>query len=219
MEQLKNRLLILITGLSGSGKTTTAKNISKRITESGYSCNIISMDNFYKGGPQDNYDVLDAFNLDKLTSSVDKLLSGKTISYNFYSHMHSQHTSALIINEPSDVVIVEGILCANVPYLVNRAEMIIYVDTPVETCFERRLIRDISAWRNIHTSKLLDVEKAEEEEKRKILRMYYDIVIPCAKKYHDQLEDEKLIKIPNNEPNDTDINSEAIKNMLLARLR
>ena len=142
-------MIIGICGGTGSGKTT----IAKKIVESVGAENVIliEQDSYYKNlsdMPLDerhkaNFDHPNAFDGELLVAHLQQLKKGKAIEkpvYDYKSHVRSGQTERI---QPKPVVIIEGILIFAEPRLLDLLDVKVFVDTPADVRFIRRLQRDI----------------------------------------------------------------------------
>lgn len=143
-------LIIGISGGTGSGKTTVANRILETVRAS--EVVFIQQDSYYrniKDLPLDfrqvaNFDHPDALDHDLLVGHVRKLKAGAPIElpiYDFKTHTRLNETRAV---EPKPIVIVEGILIFAEPRLLEQLDIKVFVDTPDDIRFIRRLRRDIA---------------------------------------------------------------------------
>jgi uridine kinase len=143
-------LIIGISGGTGSGKTTVANGILDTVK----ACEVvfIQQDSYYrnlKDMPLDfrqvaNFDHPDAIDNDLLVNHVRKLRAGEPVElpiYDFRTHTRSNETRAV---EPKPIVIVEGILIFSDPRLLEQLDVKVFVDTPDDIRFIRRLRRDVA---------------------------------------------------------------------------
>jgi uridine kinase len=146
---MKTGILIGISGASGSGKTLVAKNIFKRLGSD--KVVILQEDSYYKdlsNIPFDdrkgrNFDHPDAFDHQLLSMHIRELLNGKTIEHPIYDYStHSRKSETKIIG-PHHIIVLEGILILNEPFLRDLMDIKIFIDTAPDICFIRRLKRDI----------------------------------------------------------------------------
>ena len=142
-------LIIGISGGTGSGKTTVANRILDTV-EAGEVV-FIQQDSYYrnlKDLPLDyrhvaNFDHPDALDNDLLVNHVRKLRAGESVElpiYDFRTHTRANETRPV---EPKPIVIVEGILIFAEPRLLEQFDIKVFVDTPDDIRFIRRLRRDI----------------------------------------------------------------------------
>lgn len=148
MDNLVN-LVIGICGGTGSGKTTVAKSILDKV--SAKDVVFIQQDSYYrnlKDLPRDyrglaNFDHPDALDNDLLVHHIRKLKAGEPVElpvYDFKTHTRLDDTLRI---EPQPIVIVEGILIFADPRLLEQLDIKVFVDTPDDIRFIRRLKRDI----------------------------------------------------------------------------
>jgi len=143
-------MIIGISGGTGSGKTTVANRILESVRAS--EVVFIQQDSYYRNIedlPLDlrevaNFDHPDALDNDLLIHHVRKLKSGEPIDlpiYDFKTNTRLSETSPLA---PKPIVIVEGILIFAEPRLRELMDIKVFVDTPDDIRFIRRLRRDIA---------------------------------------------------------------------------
>jgi len=143
-------MIIGICGGTGSGKTTVANRILESVSAS--EVVFIQQDSYYrnlKDLPLDyrqvaNFDHPDALDNDLLVNHVRRLRAGEPIElplYDFKTHTRLVETRAV---EPKPIVIVEGILIFAEPRLLEQMDIKVFVDTPDDIRFIRRLRRDIA---------------------------------------------------------------------------
>ena len=165
----KNTLLICVCGGSGSGKTTVSKEI-KKILPKNISSQWICLDNFYRkdlaktvqnsSHTNINFDHPNAFDWDLAFETIKKLMNAETAQMPVYDYVNSRRSDKVTIVNPVDVIIFEGILTLYDPRINELASIKIFVDTPDDERFIRRLLRDknergrnddnvISQWRNV----------------------------------------------------------------------
>ena len=143
-------MFIGICGGTGSGKTT----IARRILEAVGAENVIlvEQDSYYRNlsdMPLDerhhaNFDHPDAIDSEMLMNHLKSLKRGQSIEmpvYDFKTHTRSNQTAHI---EPKPVVIIEGILIFSEPRVRDLLDVRVFVDTPDDIRFIRRLRRDIA---------------------------------------------------------------------------
>lgn len=142
-------LIIGISGGTGSGKTTVANRILESVKAS--EVVFIQQDSYYrnlKDLPLDyrhvaNFDHPDALDNDLLVNHIRKLRAGESVElpiYDFRTHTRANETRSVA---PRPIVIVEGILIFADPRLLEQMDIKVFVDTPDDIRFIRRLRRDI----------------------------------------------------------------------------
>jgi uridine kinase len=143
-------LIIGICGGTGSGKTTVANRILESVSAS--EVVFIQQDSYYRNItdlPLDyrhiaNFDHPDALDNDLLVNHVRRLKSGEAVDlplYDFRTHTRMNETRHV---EPKPIVIVEGILIFADPRLLEQMDIKVFVDTPDDVRFIRRLRRDLA---------------------------------------------------------------------------
>jgi len=143
-------MIIGISGGTGSGKTTVANRILESV--SAREVVFIQQDSYYRNLadlPLDfqsvaNFDHPDAIDNDLLIHHVRKLRAGEPIElpiYDFVTHSRLNETRRV---EPKPIVIVEGILIFTNSRLREQMDIKVFVDTPDDIRFIRRLRRDIA---------------------------------------------------------------------------
>jgi uridine kinase len=142
-------MIIGICGGTGSGKTT----IARRIVEEVGAENVILLeqDSYYRNlidMPLDerhlaNFDHPDSIDSDMLVGHLKRLKDGLDVEmpiYDFKTHTRSDRVATL---HPKPVVMVEGILIFAEPRIRELLDIRVFVDTPDDIRFIRRLQRDI----------------------------------------------------------------------------
>jgi len=140
--------LIGISGGSGSGKTTIIKRIAERVSDFVF----IPQDNYYKSAENIsnrnitdfNFDHPDAFDTSLLLRHLEMLKEGRAIEMPTYDFVHHRRADEITVVEPSRVVLVEGIMVFFEQEIRDMMDLKIYVDTPDDIRFIRRLERDVT---------------------------------------------------------------------------
>ena len=142
--------IIGIAGGTASGKTTIAKRL-KELAEPHGKVAMLRLDDYYKDMKhltleqrrQINFDHPDSYDIDLLIKHINDLQNNIQIQKPVYDFVYSIRSEETEIVEPSDLIIVEGILIFCFPELLQLFDMKIFVDTPDDIRFIRRLKRDI----------------------------------------------------------------------------
>jgi uridine kinase len=143
-------MIIGISGGTGSGKTTVANRILASVSAN--EVLFIQQDLYYrnlKDMPLDyrnqaNFDHPDALDNELLSNHLKKLRAGEPVElpiYDFRTHTRLPDTTRI---NPKPIVIVEGILIFAEPRLLEQMDIKVFVDTPDDIRFIRRLRRDIA---------------------------------------------------------------------------
>jgi uridine kinase len=139
--------VIGICGGSGSGKTTIVRKISEMVSDFVF----IPQDSYYKSAEYIsnanitafNFDHPDAFDNGLLIEHLDRLRRGEGIEMPVYDFVHHRRTADTTKVEPRKLVIFEGIMVFTNKAVRDRIDLKIFVDTPDDIRFIRRLTRDI----------------------------------------------------------------------------
>ncbi|KRL04236.1 uridine kinase [Liquorilactobacillus oeni] len=141
-------VIIGVTGGSGSGKTTVSRAIFEQLQQN--SLLILQEDSYYKN--QDamslverrkvNYDHPDAFDTDLLIKQLQDLLNWKSIKVPVYDYKTLNRSKKFILENPKEVIIIEGILVLSDPRLRDLMDIKVFVDTDDDIRIIRRIIRD-----------------------------------------------------------------------------
>ena len=142
--------IIGIAGGTASGKTTIAKRL-KVLAEPYGKVAMLRLDDYYKDMKhltleqrrQINFDHPDSYDIELLIDHINKLLNNQPINKPIYDFVYSIRSDETETIEPSDLIIVEGILIFCFKELLDLFDMKIFVDTPDDIRFIRRLKRDI----------------------------------------------------------------------------
>ena len=149
--------VVLISGPSSSGKTTSAKRIGIQLRVLGLHPVLISLDDYFvdrANTPRDengdyDYEALEALDLARLNDDLKKLIDGQSVEiprYDFITGTRQWHDQPLKLDERS-VLIMEGIHALNprlTPALEERLKFKIYL-----SCFTSVAMDNIT---RIHTT-------------------------------------------------------------------
>jgi uridine kinase len=143
-------LIIGISGGTGSGKTTVANRILESVSAD--EVVFIQQDSYYRNIndlPLDirniaNFDHPDALDNDLLVNHVRRLKAGEAVELPLYDFKTSMRMNDTRHVESKPIVIVEGILIFADPRLLEQMDIKVFVDTPDDVRFIRRLRRDLA---------------------------------------------------------------------------
>ncbi len=183
----KKTILIGISGGSGSGKTSIAKKIYKKLKKQ--SVIIISQDSFYKDQShlsfqkrkKINYDHPDAFDSSLLYKDLIKLKQGRQVDIPIYNYGDYTRSKKTIEIGPARVVIVEGVLLFVYKKVRDLMDIKIYVSTDDDIRFIRRLKRDLKERKrtlNSITEQYLKTVRPMHHQFVEPTKRYADIIIP-----------------------------------------
>jgi uridine kinase len=117
----KDIKVVLISGPSSSGKTTTNKRLSSYLQALGYHTIPISVDDYYKDiedmkkDDVKNYEVLESIDTKLFNQHINDLINGKTVHlpiYNFEAK-HKTFSSTGVKLEENSILLIEGLHCLN----------------------------------------------------------------------------------------------------------
>ena len=144
-----NTIIIGIAGGTGSGKTSLAKGILSEYGDGEVA--VIEQDSYYNDLSHilyeerviQNYDHPDSIDIELFQSHLQGLLNGESVNvptYDFSTHVRMDQATKIT---PHHVIVVEGILTLHYTQLRDLFSIKIFVDTPADIRFIRRLTRDI----------------------------------------------------------------------------
>lgn len=137
-----------IAGGTGAGKTTVARTVAETVGEA---VTRIPLDNYYQDlshlafeeREQINYDHPDAFEWDLLREQLDALLTGQSIEMPQYDFELHNRTDDRVTVEPSDIIVLEGILSLYDEEIREMLDLRVYVMTDADVRILRRIERDV----------------------------------------------------------------------------
>ncbi len=145
--------VIAIAGASGSGKSFLAAALLLALKEVAPAKSVasLSLDAYYRDlshldirdREQVNFDHPEALDLDLFAAQLNELKQGVGVMrprYNFSAHTRDPD---LYFQAPTDFLIVDGLMLTAAPSLRALYDLLVFVDTNPELCFQRRLQRDI----------------------------------------------------------------------------
>lgn len=180
-------IIIGITGASASGKSSIAHAVhSELCAELGCEdIGIIAEDSYYKDQShldletrtKTNYDHPNSMDRDLLIEHLKALKAGKAVDIPVYSYSEHTRTHEITHFEPRKIVIVEGILLLTDERVRQELAMSVFVDTPLDICFIRRLQRDM-------VERARSMESVIEQYRATVRPMFLQFIEP-SKQYAD----------------------------------
>jgi uridine kinase len=140
-------VVLAIAGCSGSGKTTLAAELARTLGGVHF-----HFDNYYRDlahlplteRAAQNFDDPGLIESPLLIAHIAALAKGQPIErplYDFTTYIRVPGESEF--SRPAPFVLVEGLFALYYPELLPLYQLRVYIDTPDELCFERRLKRDM----------------------------------------------------------------------------
>ncbi|KAK4851172.1 hypothetical protein QYF36_012941 [Acer negundo] len=181
---LKQPFVIGVAGGAASGKTTVCDMIIQQLHDQRVV--LVNQDSFYHNLTEEelarvheyNFDHPDAFDTDQLLSSMEKLRHGKAVdisNYDFKSYKNNVFPARRV--NPSDVILLEGILIFHDPRVRELMNMKIFVDTDADVRLARRIRRDT-------VEKGRDIGTVLDQYSKFVKPAFDDFILP-TKKYAD----------------------------------
>lgn len=186
-------IIIGVTGGSGSGKTSVSRAIFNNFPD--HSIMMLEQDSYYKDQSDlsfeerlnTNYDHPFAFDIDLLIQHVEELLNYKAIEKPVYDYVAHTRSQATIIQEPKEVIILEGILILEDERLRELMDIKVYVDTDDDIRIIRRIKRDMEERGRTLDSVIeqyLTVVKPMYHQFIEPTKRYADIIVPEGGENH-----------------------------------
>ncbi|WP_409068088.1 uridine kinase [Enterococcus faecium] len=186
-------IIIGVTGGSGSGKTSVSRAIFNNFPD--HSIMMLEQDSYYKDQIHlsfeerlnTNYDHPFAFDNDLLIQHVGDLLNYKAIEKPVYDYVAHTRSQATIIQEPKEVIILEGILILEDERLRDLMDIKVYVDTDDDIRIIRRIKRDMEERGRTLDSVIeqyLTVVKPMYHQFIEPTKRYADIIVPEGGENH-----------------------------------
>lgn len=146
---MKKPLIIGICGGSGSGKSTVVREISQLIPKDRL-C-VLAEDSYYKDQSdmpfedrlKIDYDHPSAFDHELMFQQIEELLEGHSIQKPIYDFEQNNRTKDTILVEPSEVIIIEGLMILFEEKIRRLLDIKVYIDTESDLRIIRRILRDI----------------------------------------------------------------------------
>ncbi len=173
-------MIIGICGGTGSGKTTIARAIVDAVGRENVV--LVEQDSYYRNladmpldeRHQANFDHPDSIDSDMLVNHLIRLKQGLVVEMPLYDFKTHTRSDEIEIIRPKQVVIVEGILIFAEPRVLDLLDMRVFVDTPDDIRFIRRLRRDIA-------ERGRTVDSVIDQYYRTVRPMHFEFVEPSKR--------------------------------------
>ena len=177
-------LIIGIAGGSGSGKTTVVREIARRMHPQ-ERVTVIPQDSYYKDQGHLsmeerqalNFDHPDSIDWELLVQQLRELKAGHAIDQPTYSYITCTRQEKTVHVEPSEIIIVEGILIFTCKELMDELDIKVFVDADDDDRLMRVITRDI-----VERGK--NVEWVIDRYTKTVKPMYLQFIAP-SKRYAD----------------------------------
>jgi len=181
------KLVIGVAGGTGSGKTTVVRKIAEQLPRDKFV--ILQQDSYYKDGShmsledrkKINYDHPLAFDNDLLIEQIQSLLEGRSIEVPIYSFITYTRKPDSVLVQPTNIMIVEGILILEDARIRDLLDIKVFVDTDADERFIRRLKRDlVERGRNVEEviNQYTTVVRPMHNQFVEPTKRYADIIVP-----------------------------------------
>ncbi|WP_430607269.1 uridine kinase [Enterococcus sp. AZ170] len=186
-------IVIGVTGGSGSGKTSVSRAIFNHFPN--HSIMMLEQDSYYKDQSnlsfeerlKTNYDHPFAFDTDLLIAHLQQLINYQTIEKPVYDYVAHTRSSDVLIQEPKEVIILEGILILEDSHLRELMDIKLYVDTDDDIRIIRRIKRDMEERGRTLDSVIeqyLTVVKPMYHQFIEPTKRYADVIVPEGGENH-----------------------------------
>lgn len=177
--------IIGITGGSGSGKTTIVNKIAEIVPDFQF----IPQDNYYKSAEHISNRNITAFNFDHPSAFDNELIyrhlaalkAGETIEMPQYDFVNHRRAAETIRVNPSKLIVFEGIMILFEKEIRDLIDLKVYVDTPDDIRFIRRLRRDVKERGRTQDSvvrQYLEVVRPGHYQFVEPTKAYADLIVP-----------------------------------------
>lgn len=182
-------LTIGIAGGSGSGKTTVVQKTMLGLPND--SVTLMSQDAYYYDNGhltreeklKINFDHPDSIEWGLLINHLDILCKNQSVPMPVYSYVDCARANEVVCLQPSQVLIVEGILILTSPELRKRLDIKVYVDADADDRLMRKINRDMKERGRDLTAVLdhyVNFVKPMHQQFIEPSKRYADIIIPLG---------------------------------------
>lgn len=184
-------VIIGIAGASASGKSLIAQTIYEElVAELGAGqIGVITEDCYYRDQThltmeervKTNYDHPNALDHDLLVQHLSQLVQGDAVNIPQYSYTEHTRMSEVTPFVPRRVIILEGILLLTDSRLRDLMDASIFMDTPLDICLLRRLVRDVQERGRTMDSVLKQYQKTVRPMFLQFIepsKQYADVIVP-----------------------------------------
>ena len=168
-ETLHKEKVILIGGLSRSGKSTVSKIIQKKLAKNNFKSHIISLDSWLKKKPDriEGSGVLERYKTEKIKNFISEISLDDFFEINipdFCSYSKKSITSKKILLKKNDKIIIEGVPVLLFNDLLKLSNLKFYVDIDENLRFQRFLAEYQSRSYSIKEIKTIFESRKKDED-------------------------------------------------------
>ncbi|MGZ9898494.1 uridine kinase [Shewanella gaetbuli] len=184
-------VIIGIAGASASGKSLIANTIFQELCRDlgTNQIGVINEDAYYRDQShltmdervQTNYDHPKALDHQLLATHLKQLKHGQAVNIPKYSYTEHTRMAETLAMQPKKVIILEGILLLTDPKLRDLMDASVFMDTPLDICFLRRLTRDVAERGRTMESVISQYKKTVRPMFLQFIepsKQYADIIVP-----------------------------------------
>jgi len=179
--------IIGVAGGTSSGKTTIAERLVEAMGADDLA--LVKLDSYYISRTEQpmeervaaNYDHPSAFDWDLMNEHLGELVQWRPAPVPTYDYTVHNRTDIVDMVQPARIIVVEGILVLWNSELRDRFDLKIFVDTPADLRFIRRLERDVVERGRTQESiiaQYLATVRPSHEDFIEPSRAHADVVIP-----------------------------------------
>lgn len=179
--------IIAITGASASGKSLFASTVYQELVAElgGDGIAILAEDAYYRDQSHltleqrqlTNYDHPSAFEHELLVKHLEQLRNNQAVAMPQYDYKtHTRQPTSIQVN-PGKVIMVEGILLLHDPKLRELFDISVFMDTPLDVCLLRRVVRDVE-------ERGRTIQSVVEQYQETVRPAFFEFILP-SKQFAD----------------------------------
>lgn len=182
----KRNIIILIAGLSRSGKSTFSKIISTILNKKGIHNTHLNLDNWLVGIQErkDWMAVSERYKYNEIVKDIATLLEGKEIKvnkYNVKTRNIDEHQKSIILKE-GEALIIDGVVGLDIEFLRKIADIKIYVE--INETMRRKRFFDFYMFKGLTEEEIKKLYVKRQDDEIPIViqtKNYADYIIPMEK--------------------------------------
>lgn len=182
----KRNIIILVAGLSRSGKSTFSKIISTILNKKGIHNTHLNLDNWLVGIQErkDWMAVNERYKYNEIVKDIATLLEGKEIKvnkYNVKTRNIDEHQKSIILEE-GEALIIDGVVGLDIEFLRKIADIKIYVE--INETMRRKRFFDFYMFKGLTEEEIKKLYVKRQDDEIPIViqtKNYADYIIPMEK--------------------------------------